>query len=241
MENNKDPITCPNCGTVNPWLNENCRDCGTLLTNIAEEEEPSPSVGDTQNQGAQAESQSSPNESAESVDSATSQSGSSQDAKFGFESFLPLKRRRWNIQWMLIGMFLYFGAMWVGTFSVEKWIMAPDPQLRSMAERMAMTQNPDVLSDEEKEKMRSLLFSNNSFVFIVLLLFFGTPILIGGIVGRYAPGILEGAASMGISAVIFFINENQAAAALIAGPLMAGLGAVGAWGSDIIRRKMQQL
>ncbi|MCP4604912.1 MAG: hypothetical protein GY847_31055 [Proteobacteria bacterium] len=229
MTINKDPITCPSCGTVNPWVNDECRSCGTSLSHEHLRE-------------AAAEHSLDESINADSLggEASTTAPNNPQGEKEAFGGSKTRPRRRWNIMWIVIGLFLYLAAMGVGEALILKWVVAPNSELRSVIEESTTVKDPESLSYEAKERMRSLLFSNTTFIASSLFLILMAPLLIGAIIGFFSGSILEGAAAMGIAAVLVFLNASHPAWALVAGPLNAGLGAAGAFGGLLLQHRIKQ-
>lgn len=227
MTENRDPLVCPHCDTVNPWLNEVCRACGEPLSRKANPEEP-----------LSAEKESTPREEP--------YAGKAGDANPAPSSIPPIfseaagPKKRWNVLWMLVGIFLYGVAMVVGEFMIVKWIVAPDPELSSMLEEIqsvAQTTTTD-LDDKERDKYRQVLASKSSFVLSLALLALLPPLLAGAVVGYFSERILEGAASMGLAVVLYFLGTGQAVLALVTGPINAGLGAAGSYFGGLLRQRI---
>jgi hypothetical protein len=232
MTENRDPKTCIDCGTVNPWLNETCRECGAaLLANGAEAFEVS---GD---QGA-------------AVYPVENESAYDNSPEIGIGPGVPdvnasppvidlaKARRRWNIRWILIGVALHFLTLPIAEFVFAKFVIAGDPELRAVVEELVEVQDPNTLSDVQKEQYKTRIFSDGRFVVFVISIFLA-PLFIGLFIGFFSGGILDGAAAMGISTIVYCFLINKIGVAFIIGPINVGLGAAGAWGGYLLRNKIR--
>ncbi len=219
MEENRDPKTCPSCETVNVWNAETCRSCGGDLTEIA----PPPPIDEPDIPP--------PRASHPSLDPLRRLSGT-------------FSRRRWNMFWIILGIGLHVVSVHLGVFGIIKYLIDPDPELKGRleqtleeAQRGGNAEAIDIAegaSEAVKSKLSTIRF------FIVLLLVF-MPILIGMIIGFYADCILEGAASMGVSAVLIPLLSNAAEYAVFWGPVNAGFGALGAFLGYHLRRRLMRV
>lgn len=139
---------------------------------------------------------------------------------------------------IILGVLFYFTAMWVGEALIAKFAIAPDAELKEMVEKISVSGDPASLSDSEKEELRLKLFSNKTVIGSGMFLFLGMPLLIGLVIGFVSKGVLEGAASMGLSAVVFFVMNGSPAMALWALLGHSALGALGALGGTAVRSKI---
>lgn len=216
MTENRDPKTCPECETVNAWNAETCRTCNRPLPQAAEPSVPPEPT---------------PTDSADS--------GDSPPKRPSLPSLEPLRRlsgsfgrRRWNVFWIMLGIGIHVVSIHFGVFVIIKYLIEPDPELKARLEQTIESVNVsgdgeevDIAagaSEEVKDKLSTI-----RFLVITLILF--VPLLIGLLIGFFSKGILEGAASMGLSAVLIPLLNNAAVYAVFWGPLNSGLGALGAF------------
>jgi ribosomal protein L40E len=232
MTKNRDPKTCTDCGTVNPWLNETCRECGAaLLQNGAETSEVSDERGESVN----------PVESESAYDNSPAiGAGAGVPEANASPPVLDLRkaRRRWNIRWILIGVALHFLTLPIAEFAFAKFVIAGDPEMKAVVEELVQIEDPSTLSDVQKEQYKTRIFSDGRFVLFVTAIFLA-PLFIGLFIGFFSGGILDGAAAMGISTIVYCFLINKIAVAFIIGPINVGLGAAGAWGGYLLRTKIQ--
>jgi hypothetical protein len=147
-------------------------------------------------------------------------------------------RRRWNIRWILIGVALHFLALPIAEFVFAKFVIAGDPELKAVVEELMEVKDPNTLSDVQKEQYKTRVFSDVRFVLFVITVFL-SPLFIGLFIGFFSGGILDGAAAMGISTIVYCFLINKIAVAFIIGPINVGLGAAGAWGGYLLRTKIK--
>jgi hypothetical protein len=234
MTESRDPKTCPSCKTVNPWLNEQCRGCGADLADIKTVESLRQGLETGTDEHIPVHDFSP--KFAGSLDEETAvERDESRDARVAKKP----PRKRWNILWIVIGILLYLAVWAVGEIVILKWIVAPDAELKAAMEEVASQKDPKSLSEKRRNEIKALLFSNVKFVGATVMILIATPILIGGVVGFFSNGILEGAAAMGLAAVFVLFQAGQAAYALAAGPIYAILGWVGALSGRMISSKIR--
>ena len=234
MKNDRDPITCASCGTVNPWLSEQCRDCGKQLSGSAQKEPaltpvseavPERFVADGVGRGV------------------VTPLGADRDSYDPFVDDVKdtgaanIKQHRWNLLWIVLGITFHLTIITVGELIIQKYVIAAEPDLKVMYERIIASKDPQSIGEGAIRDFRTRLFQQVPVVALLLLILI-SPLLIGAVVGFFSGGVLEGAAAMGISAVIYFFVQNLLAPTLVAGPLFAGLGAAGAYGGVVLRRKL---
>jgi ribosomal protein L40E len=232
MSNERDPKNCLSCGTVNPWLNEKCRDCGELLVREVEKETVRP-LGDPVS---------------ESVGAKGPDGAGLPPISREAESYDPFSRRRpntdevspvarqWNVSLILIGIAMHLSTVFIGEFIIQKYIIAADPEMKVMYQRLVTTTDPNAFDEKEIQAFRTRLFASGTFLWLFLLILV-SPLAIGAVVGFFSQGVLDGAAALGFSTVVYCFLQNLILAALVAGPLMAGLGAVGAYGGILVRQR----
>ncbi len=228
MSENRDPKKCVSCGTVNPWLNETCRECGEVLQ--ADTEEPYEYIGEIDIAEVGAADLPAADVAADSVEEPPMEPSAVPEA--------GPRRRRWNIRWILIGIFLHFMTLPIAEFAFAKFVIAGDPELKAVVEELMEVKDPAALSDVEKKQYQTRIFTDARFVFFVVSILLA-PLFIGLFIGFFSKGILDGAAAMGISSIIYCFLINKIGVAFIAGPLNAGLGAAGAWGGYLLRNKIR--
>ncbi len=226
MSENRDPIECKSCGTVNAWTVKTCRSCHEPLSRHDDAHEEGPSGTERRDSISTRDGE------------AVSLGGQARDSspslpdihdEHGRSIFLE---RRWNVFWIVLGIAIHIVIINVGTFSIIKFFIEPHPELRSRLEQAreaanasdAMS-NPSML-DDTTDEVRSKM---NTVLVLFVLLIGLTPILLGAAIGFYTGRILEVAAAMGLSAVLIPLLDNATAFAVIWGPVNAGLGALGAF------------
>lgn len=208
---NKDPYECQKCGTVNAWNQELCRSCG-------ESRETSPSD--------EFVTDSPPALNEEELTAAAP------DAAIPhLSSTVPAPRRRWNAFWIFLGIAIHVVSIHLGVFSIIKVFIEPDPQLKTTIEQtLAAAKEGDTekasILDNLPETMKSKL---SAIRWILILLLLAAPFFIGAATGYFARTVLEGAASMGLSAVLIPVLNGAAEFAILWGPINAGIGALGAY------------
>jgi hypothetical protein len=226
MSENRDPIECKSCGTVNAWNAETCRICQKPLSRDDGSEEASATdvvPAATATRG----------ESGELDEDVRTSTPSDQGLPRGkADHHIPTVERRWNVFWIVLGIALHVMIIQAGTFSIIKFFIEPHPELKDRLEQvreaasagdgMADAKILEETTDEVRSKMNTVLM-------LFLLLIGLTPILLGAAIGFYTGRILEVAAAMGLSAVLIPLLDNAAAFAVVWGPVNAGLGALGAF------------
>ena len=133
---------------------------------------------------------------------------------------------------------LHFLTIPIAEFAFARFVIAGDPELKAVVEELMEMQDPEALSDVQKEQYKARIFSDPRFILFVVAIILA-PLFIGLFLGFFSVGILDGAASMGISTIIYCFLINKLAVVFIIGPINAGLGAAGAWGGYLLRTKMQ--
>lgn len=208
-----DPKTCGSCGTVNPWMNESCRECGATL----------PLVG-------------APVVAPQTSREASEPAARAPSNRAGAGATDP--PRRWNIRWILLGVLLYVGLSVLGQFAVERWIVSGDPDLKLAYEQLLDANAARHMTEEQQEAASQVILNNSSFLAVVVAIQILTPLLIGVLIGFFSRGILDAAASMGLAVIILLIGSGGGVvAALVAAPLSSGLGALGGLlGARVLRR-----
>lgn len=233
MTESRDPKTCPSCGTVNPWLNEKCRGCGADISDVSALEPPPAELKTFDAEGPEREDSADIEKSPD--EALIADNGVAQEDR---PSRRP-QRKKWNVLWIVIGILLYMAVVAVGEMVVIKWIVAPDPELKAAVEELNAQKDSNSMSEERRAEIKAMVFGNVKFVAATVLLLLISPVLIGCVVGFFSKGILEGAAAMGLAAVFALFQAGQPAIALIAGPVYAGLGVLGALGGRVIFRRIR--
>jgi hypothetical protein len=208
----KDPYECPECGTVNAWNQEKCRSCGTVRIEDSPNEKTFESAdADTPDMLENIQINSEPI----NVASTPSQA----------------PRRRWNAFWIFLGIAIHVVSIHLGVFSIIKVFIEPDPALKATIEKtleIAKTGDAEkaaVLDNLPKETKSKLSTIRTILISLLIIV----PLLIGAATGFFCRSILEGAASMGLSAVLIPVLNGAAEFAILWGPINAGIGALGAY------------
>jgi hypothetical protein len=219
MKENRDPVICPDCGTVNPWMNDDCRSCGISLEGV----EPGvPTLSEVEL----------PTNVAAASESSSGIQTNTDARKQGRET------KRLNALWIVIGLLLYLIAMSLGEKAILIWIISPDPELKTLVEELsARASAGEEFNEEELEQRRDVFLSKTELLVFIVLLGLGAPLFIGLIIGMFSGGVREGAIAMGLSVFVVLVLAGQFYPALLAGPINAGLGAAGAWGGCLLRRR----
>ncbi len=223
MNENKDPVTCSQCDTVNPWMNEQCRSCGAPFPeNIKRVIEPPVPAENDESTGTPESPSTSPADSSAPVRPVTSITG------------LPLKAK-WNILWICIGFAAYILVVYLGEVAIARWVIAPEPRLKEIVEKAQS--EASTISEAESQELRSLLVGHVGFITLVFILLFAAPFLISAAVGYATQGLKEGAVSISLAIFILCLLEQQIIVGLVVGMVYAGLGLVGALSGNWLRQK----
>ncbi len=99
MNERRDPITCPACDTVNPWMNEECRDCGASIEGV----EPIPLV------------------KKERYVEVENNSDVPPEPQKG-------EKKRISALWMLLGGALYVAVFSIGQMTIMRQMVEPYPE-----------------------------------------------------------------------------------------------------------------
>ncbi len=217
MENNREPYACSNCGTVNAWNQEVCRDCKT------------PREKNT------VYLESADDDTVDSLESSKANDLDIQENELHSETLLSeppsSPKRRWNAFWIFFGIAVHVVFIQLSVLSVTKFFIEPDQELKSTIERtLEAAKNGSAekasILDSLPEHVKSKLLSIRTLLILILV---SAPLLIGGVTGFFSHTVLEGAASMGLSAVLLPVLNGSAELAILWGPINAGLGALGAY------------
>jgi Na+/melibiose symporter-like transporter len=213
---NRDPYKCKSCGTVNAWNQPVCRTCGTERN--TEPLDNNESTAENHEEPFQA---SMPSDTAEPLPVETVP-----------PSRMPLPRRRWNAFWIFLGIAVHVVCVHLGVYLfIIKVFIEPDAQMTTVLEGIIEAAKT---GDAEKatflESLPPSVQSKLSSIRLVLIFLLSVvPLMIGAIIGYFSRAVLEGAASMGLSAVLIPVFNNVAGFAILWGPLNAGIGALGAY------------
>jgi hypothetical protein len=218
QEENRDPFACPECGTVNVWNATACRDCGAEIS---------------KEMAAQAQNENQQSPVAED-DSPLTNDAPEDDARTVRPSRQPdgnATKRRWNVFWIVLGIAIHVAGVHLGVFSIIKFLVEPDPEVKATIEQtLAAARSGSAeqaaLLENAKEPLKSKLQTIRGLLIFLLA---AVPILIGVSAGFFSGAILDGAAAMGLSAVLIPLLNGAAEFAIIWGPANAALGALGAF------------
>ncbi len=195
---------------MNAWNQEKCRTCGTLRNNdLGVEERPLSAEVDTPEELPQPE----------------------KESKRDSSIIPPFPRRRWNAFWIFLGIAVHVFSIHLGVFAIVKLFIEPDPAMKTTIEKtIEAAKNGGVEKTAILESLPPDTQSRLSMIRTILIsLLIVIPLLIGGVTGYFARSILEGAASMGLSAVLIPVLNGAAEFAIVWGPINAGMGALGAY------------
>ncbi|MCP4675412.1 MAG: hypothetical protein GY854_07895 [Deltaproteobacteria bacterium] len=208
MTENQDPIACSSCGTVNPWMNEQCRDCGAELSRDLAAQKQSDSEA--------------PGVSTAAPEIETEKKS---PARHGVKA-----KRRLNFLWVIIGGLLYVMAISICDGIIQGWIIPQYPELQALIQEVDAADRSKPIPESDKERFRAVLFSNTSFVGSVIFVTIFVPLLVGLLVGFFSGGIREGAISLGSGVLIVLLINGQYDPILlvISSLLVGGLGTLGA-------------
>jgi hypothetical protein len=208
MAEDHEPKKCSECGTINPWMNTTCRDCGAQLSHGA----------------SSAKDENAPEDRKPTEESASPQ-GRAEPKRVG----------GWNPRWVLVGGALFALLFLGGEKLIEHFIVANDPVLKQIIEQQLQKQSTaedtggQGVSESDKRELRGALMSNRALVLSGVLLFLMTPLLVGGLVGYFTRAIRNGAVSCGLGMVaVMLLSTNKVLYGLVFGLVYAGLGALGA-------------
>ncbi len=227
MTENQDPIACSSCGTVNPWMNEQCRDCGAELSRDYAEE------GQSDNEVPGVESRT--GEKAVAPETRKEEMGPTPHNGKG--------KRRLNFLWIIIGGLLFFMAISVCEGILERWVIPQEPELQTLFNEVAAVGDPSSITESDKERFRSVLLSNASFLRSATLVVILAPVLIGLLVGFFSGGIREGAVSLGAGTLIllFMAGQYDPIILVISSLLIGGLGTLGAFTGYKLARLLKRV
>ena len=138
--------------------------------------------------------------------------------------------------WIVIGIGIYVISVHIVLVAIIKYYLDSDPEIRvwveKHAESISAAKNPEKsdlmegASGPLKDKLEAIIPTLQVVVIIVLVMI---PIAIGMLTGYFSGTIAEGAASMGLSAVLLLLLNGEALPAVLGGPINASLGAMGAF------------
>lgn len=212
---NRDPYKCKNCGTVNAWNQPICRTCGTehsaesldIHEPTSEEPEDADRISTLPDIAAVPRSETMP------------------------QSRPPVPKRRWNAFWIFLGIAVHVVSIHLGVFSIVKVFIEPDSQMTTAIEKtIEAARSGDAEKINVLENLPPSVQSKLSSIRLILIFLLSVaPLLIGAVIGFFSQAVLEGAASMGLSAVLIPILNNAAEFAILWGPVNAGIGALGAY------------
>jgi hypothetical protein len=132
----------------------------------------------------------------------------------------------------MLGIGIHVICIHFGVFAVIKYLIEPDPELKARLEQAIessqLSENTVEMdiSAGASDGLKSKLSTIRLLVITLLVL---VPIGIGLVIGFFTGNILEGAASMGLSAVLIPLLNNAAVYAVFWGPVNSVLGALGAF------------
>jgi hypothetical protein len=215
---NRDPFPCPKCETVNAWNATTCRSCKEAISK--------PSVVPAQ-----------PLQT-EEIDDTTADNSQAPPVS---PSQMPaaLAKRQWNIFWIVLGIAVHVAGVHIGVFSILKFLVEPDAEVKATIEKTLLAAKENALEDtaileNAPEPLRSKLQTIRGILLFILAV---VPVLIGLSAGFFSRTVLDGAASMGLSAVLIPLLSGAPEYAIIWGPINAALGALGAvMGVGLARR-----
>lgn len=245
MRESRNPITCPQCETVNPWMNDTCRSCGADLTHLDTvnppldadagelDSEPSENLVD----GSPAAPAPAQSPSAQVEDNAPSQSPGRADRESRINPALSAPKARLNIFWVVLGIAAYIVMVKFTEYAIAKWVIAPDPDLKQIFD--AIESGHSEISDSQQEIWRTRLFENKLFLVLVFVLVVGAPFLISAAIGYFTRGLREGAMSISLAVFINCLLMQQIFVGLIVGVVYVGLGLVGAIAGNWFRTKLE--
>ena len=154
--------------------------------------------------------------------------------------FSNAPKRRWNVFWIVLGIAIHVAGVHIGVFSIIKFLVEPDAQVKAAIEKTleAAKDNNSLeqtsIIENASEPLKSKL---NTIRGVLIFLLAVVPVLIGMSTGFFSRTILDGAASMGLSAVLIPLLNGAVEFAIIWGPINASLGALGAYlGVTLARR-----
>lgn len=216
---NRDPFECPQCGTVNVWNATICRDCKSPISK-AEALSTTPSnTSDASIADENGSSENMPFENGEPTQMDSTVPGMSSP------------KRRWNVFWIVLGIAIHVAGVHLGVFSIIKFLVEPDAELKETIEQTLAAAKSGTATQESilknlNEPLKSKLSTIRWMLIVILAV---VPILIGLFAGFFTGTILDGAAAMGLSAVLIPLLNGAAEFAIIWGPVNAALGALGAF------------
>jgi hypothetical protein len=219
---NRDPFPCPECGAVNVWNATICRICNAPISKeiaadkvVAKEFSTPDGEGEAVLDGFDAPENELP--------AATSQDTPQPD--------VMSLRRRWNVFWIVLGIAIHVAGVHLGLFAILKFLVEPDAELKEALEEKLAAAKSDIkegaptlvtLSEPLESKINTIRWT---LIFLLVII----PLLIGLSAGFFTGTILDGAAAMGLSAVLIPLLNGAAEFAIVWGPANALVGALGAY------------
>ncbi len=150
-----------------------------------------------------------------------------------------LAKRQWNIFWIVLGIAIHVAGVHIGVFSILKFLVEPDSQVKATIEKSLLAAKENSIEtaailENAPEPLKTKL---QTIRWILLFILAVVPVLIGMSAGFFSRTVLDGAASMGLSAVLIPLLSGAPEYAIIWGPVNATLGAIGAFlGVRLARR-----
>ena len=221
-QENRDPFACPECGTVNVWSATVCRDCGKTISKESALQKQAAAIEEL--------SAEAPDESPNSDDTEADRRRAPEPHTENPGDSSSLKRR-WNIFWIVLGIAIHVAGVHLGVFSIIKFLVEPDTELKETIEKTLAAAKAgdesqvsilDSLDEPLKAKISTIRWA---LIFLLAIV----PVLIGMSAGFFTGTVLDGAAAMGLSAVLIPLLNGAAEFAIFWGPANAALGALGAY------------
>lgn len=139
------------------------------------------------------------------------------------------KSRRFNIVWTIIGLLVYIATVESSETIILKTVIEPNPELSQLLDNLEKGTQVS-LPDEQKQRLRGMVFKDPLFIGVGVSAILIIPLLIGACVGVFSKGIKESMTALGVGAIFIAIAESGMAEILIVTlPLNVGLGAAGGW------------
>lgn len=231
-EGEREPWQCATCGTVNPWMNDTCRDCGAAKAKQAAAVEGE----DLRDNGIDVEHTPPAGEHIPSVEAGA--------------PAIPV-RRRIAIRWVFGGAAVFLLSYAIMQLALMGVIMADDnPDLAPLQyeidrtlgrERVGPHTPVDQLDDRQKARVVEALRNNPLFIVGVFAMLLLPPLFGGLVVGRFSGVLREAALACGAGAFIggTFI-EGDWRIGLVSLGIMAPLGlAAGVLGRYLRSRRRE--
>jgi hypothetical protein len=138
-------------------------------------------------------------------------------------------KRRFNIVATILGLLGYLAAFQGGETLIIKSVVEPHPEFNRMLEDLEKGEL-EPLPDEEKKRLRGIVFGDPVFVGVGLSIVLVIPLIIGAAITVFSRGLREAIAALALGAIyIATADAGMLEILLVMLPLNVGLAAGGGW------------